>query len=94
MAATRVIRAGNTNDPLAREIVITPSSNGCRNTSSVFWGNSPHDGKRYRRPADIRGYGVMSFHAHAIAGTLSLNRQAGAEVTFGGRFPRVIGDTR
>lgn len=49
-----------------------------------------HDGKAYRRLGVIQGYRLMTFHAHTIGGTLSVEGRTGAPVTFTGRFPKKV----
>ncbi|MFC1765017.1 sensor histidine kinase, partial [Planctomycetota bacterium] len=49
-----------------------------------------HDGKFYQRLGTIEGYRLMTFHAHTIGGTVSVEGRKGEPVTFTGRFPRRI----
>jgi signal transduction histidine kinase len=49
-----------------------------------------HDGKAYKRTGSITGYRIMTFHAHTIGGTISVQGGTGKFVTFVGRFPRTI----
>ena len=49
-----------------------------------------HNGKAYKRTGTIRGYRMMTFHAHTIGGRLTEEGCTGNTVTFSGRFPRII----
>jgi len=49
-----------------------------------------HNGKSYQRLSTIEGYHLMTFHAHTIGGTVSIQGRKGEPVTFTGRFPRRI----
>jgi signal transduction histidine kinase len=51
-----------------------------------------HDGKAYVRKGAIRGFRMMTFHAHTIGGRLLVEGHRGQPVTFTGTFPRMIGD--
>jgi signal transduction histidine kinase len=56
--------------------------------SDYFEVRMVHDGKAYKRLGTIQGYRLMTFHAHTIGGTISVDGAKGGPVTFRGRFPR------
>lgn len=49
-----------------------------------------HNGKGYKRTSIIKGYRMMTFHAHTIGGQLRVENRHGQAVTFTGRFPRIM----
>ena len=53
-----------------------------------------HDGKAFNRLGMIKGHRLMTYHAHAIGGTLNMEKNDNERMTFTGRFPTMIGDHR
>jgi signal transduction histidine kinase len=51
-----------------------------------------HDGKAYVHMGAIKGYRMMTFHAHTVGDRLLVEGRTGQPVVFTGTFPRMIGD--